>query len=84
MVRFVFHAGLILEVLLAVGRDSTHHIDGVRLCRAQDEDVPGLRCDGDLFLVVNRGWHRLSDGECVRLDPLFNQLSLKLQYTLRL
>jgi antirestriction protein ArdC len=38
--------GLVLEVLLAVVRDSTHHIDGERLCRSHDEDITGRRWGG--------------------------------------
>ena len=37
----------------------------------------------DLFVVVNRGWLRLEDGDGARFEPLFDQASLKFQYTLR-
>jgi hypothetical protein len=41
-----------------------------------------LRPGNDLFLIINRGWRRTLDER--RFEPLFDRVSAKLQYTVRL
>jgi len=40
-----------------------------------------LQPGNDLFLVLNRGWHRTLDDN--RFEPAFDRASAKLQYTFR-